>query len=150
VFAVVATQGDDDERALRAALALEPAYLGVIASPTRAEHLREGLLAAGESRDAVARIRGPAGLDIGAGAPEEIALSVLAEIVQVRRSAGAERPVEAPEREAVDPVCGMTVAIRGARHTATFGGATFYFCCGGCRERFAADPAQYAVVGEAT
>lgn len=152
VFAVVATQGDDDERALRAALALEPAYLGVIASPTRAEHLRESLLASGQSPDAVARIRGPAGLDIGAGAPEEIALSVLAEIVQVRRSARGGRPAEASDagREAVDPVCGMTVAMDGARHTATFAGATFYFCCGGCRERFSADPAQYAAVGGAT
>lgn len=153
VFAVVATQGEDDESALRAALRLLPAYLGVIASPTRAEHLRESLLAAGASPDAVAGVRGPAGLDIGAAAPEEIALSVLAEIVQLRR-AGA--PREAPaaaapvERAAPDPVCGMTVAVRGARYTATYAGTTFYFCCGGCRERFAADPARYAAVGGVT
>lgn len=148
-FAIVATQGEDDEGALRAALRLEPAYVGVIASPTRSAHLRQSLLASGASPDAVARIRGPAGVDIGAGAPEEIALSVLAEIVQVRRAA-AVREAPAAAREALDPVCGMTVSIPGARHTATFGGTTFYFCCGGCRERFSADPARYAAVGGAT
>ena len=78
----------------------------------------DALRAEGVADDALARVRTPAGLDIGARTHAEIALSILAELVQARRRAGraggrgrcAPRP-----REAVDPVCGMTVRGR-ARH----------------------------------
>jgi xanthine dehydrogenase accessory factor len=91
----------------------------------------------------------PAGLDIGARTPEEIALSVMAQIVERRRRqarAAPEpkaEPVE-PPREAIDPVCGMTVAIARARHSAEVRGRAYYFCCAGCRTKFLADPARYA------
>lgn len=151
-FAVVATLGEGDEEAIRAALGLEPVYLGVVASSRRFAEMREMLLAGGVDAAALDRIRSPAGLDLGARSPEEIALSILAEIVQVRRSevpqeAEAEAESETrsePPTEALDPICGMTVEIAGARHTAEHEGLTFYFCCGGCRERFLADPERYA------
>jgi xanthine dehydrogenase accessory factor len=152
-YAVVATMGEDDEGALRAALALEPSYLGVVASSRRFAGIRETLLARGVDAGALDRVKSPAGLDLGARAPEEIALAVLAEIVQARRAGAAvaagvepsepEAPAEIPSR-ATDPICGMGVEVSGARHTAEHGGATFYFCCGGCRERFLADPERYA------
>lgn len=47
---------------------------------------------------------------------------------------------------AIDPVCGMTVSIAGARHTLAYQGRTFYFCCAPCRETFAREPARYAAV----
>lgn len=156
-FAVVATMGEGDEEAIRAALGLDPAYLGVVASARRFAQMRETLVAGGVDAAALDRVRSPAGLDLGARTPEEIALSILAEIVQVRRSAPAvegieleaeagapaEAPTETPT-EAIDPICGMTVQIASARHTAEHGGATYYFCCGGCRERFLAEPERYA------
>src|SRR5262249_12957223 len=92
-------------------------------------------------------IHAPAGLDIGARTPEEIALSVMAEIVQQRHAAPATaRPerAHADRRESVDPVCGMTVAVAGARHAAEVGGRHYYCCCAGCRTTFLADPARYA------
>jgi xanthine dehydrogenase accessory factor len=143
-FAVVATLGEDDEAAIREALALAPDYLGVVASARRFAEMRRTLLAQGVAAAALDAIRCPAGLDIGARTPEEIALSVLAEIVQRRRAAAPrEAPVAAPA-QAVDPICGMTVEIAGARHTAEHAGRTFYFCCGGCRGKFLAEPERYA------
>jgi xanthine dehydrogenase accessory factor len=91
----------------------------------------------------------PAGLDIGARTPEEIALSVMAQIVERRRRPAQtalernESPPAEPPREAIDPVCGMTVAIAGARHSAEVKGRMYYFCCSGCRTKFLADPARY-------
>ncbi len=149
-FAVVATLGQHDEEAARAALALDPAYIGVVASRTRFAQIRETLLAGGVSAAAIDRIANPAGLDIGARAPEEVALSILAEIVKVRRAAMETMDAKpqavsdpSPALEARDPVCGMTVTISTAKHKAEHGGRTYYFCCGGCRERFVAAPDRY-------
>jgi xanthine dehydrogenase accessory factor len=82
-------------------------------------------------RAAVERVHAPAGLDIGAKTPEEIALSVMAQIVQQRRNRNVALPAEA-----IDPICGMSVAVAGARHVAEVEGKTYYFCCAGCRTKF--------------
>lgn len=149
VFAVVATQGQWDEEAIRAALHHEPEYLGVVASPKRFAELR-ALLATPASEAALSRIKSPAGLDLGARLPEEIAVSILAEIVKERRAAAsssAEPPASETSRdEATDPVCGMTVRVQGARHVAQHHGRDFFFCCAGCRERFLAAPEKYVGV----
>jgi xanthine dehydrogenase accessory factor len=149
-FTVVATMGEGDEEAIRAALALEPAYLGVVASAKRFATMRDTLLARGVPAAALDRIRCPAGLKIGARTPEEIALSILAEIVERQRAKpeAVEAPAQTAEpavpTEAIDPICNMTVTIATARHTAEHAGRTWYFCCGGCRERFLANPGAYA------
>jgi xanthine dehydrogenase accessory factor len=129
---LVGTMGDEDLEVLQKVLRAEPAYVGVIASRKRFAQVRETLIACGLPRAAVERVHAPAGLDIGARAPEEIALSVMAQIVQERR-----KPVvhEAPV-EATDPICGMKVAVAGARHVAEVQGTKYYFCCAGCRTRF--------------
>lgn len=153
LFAVVATMGQRDEEAAATAIALDPAYLGVVASRSRGAEIRTALAARGVDEAALARIKSPAGLDLGARGPEEIALSILAEIVQVRRAAEAADSSEAaasaapaaPGRgEEVDPICGMTVTVGAATPSAEHAGRTFYFCCGGCRERFLADPDRHA------
>jgi xanthine dehydrogenase accessory factor len=125
--------GDEDLEVLQKVLRGEPAYVGVIASRRRFDQVRETLIACGVPRAAVERVAAPAGLDIGARTPEEIALSVMAQIVQEKRK----KPVEEKKpEEAVDPICGMTVAVAGARHSAEVGGKTYYFCCAGCRTKF--------------
>jgi xanthine dehydrogenase accessory factor len=147
LFVVVATLGQHDEEATLAAMAVDPAYLGVVASRKRFSQIRETLVERGASSDGLNRITNPAGLDIGARAPEEVALSILAEIVQVRRAAMEQAretdPATRP-REERDPVCGMTVLVDAAQHHAVHGGRTYYFCCGGCRERFMAAPDRFA------
>jgi xanthine dehydrogenase accessory factor len=150
-FAVVATMGERDEDALTAAVASGAGYVGVVASGRRFAQVRDVLRARGATEAVLSRAKNPAGLDIGAQTPEEIAVSILAEIVQVRRRApetaahpAGALPVAAV-REEVDPVCGMRVAVAGARHTAEALGRTWYFCCGGCRERFLSEPERHAV-----
>ncbi len=150
---LVATMGEGDLEAIEAALSRAPAYLGVIASAKRFAQLRDALLARGVAREALERIAAPAGLDIGARTPEEIALSIMAQIVERRRRAAAQAPQaesarpHEPAQEAVDPVCGMSVTIAGARHTAQVRGITYYFCCAGCRTKFLADSARYLSAG---
>jgi xanthine dehydrogenase accessory factor len=146
LFAVVATMGENDEDAVAAALSLQPTYLGVVASKKRFAQLRDTLIGRGIAAEALERIKSPAGLDLGARLPEEVALSILAEVVQLQRlrvdaSAGAE-PAP-PEVEELDPVCGMTVVVAGARHVGEHAGRFFYFCNARCREKFLATPERY-------
>jgi len=146
---VVATHGRFDEDALEQALRSEAGYVSLVASPKRAGAVLEALQARGVSADGLSRLRAPAGLDLGAVTPEEIAVSILAEIIRVRRSRPpGTRTDEADgelvvDRDAHDPICGMTVEIAKAPYSSEVGGRWFYFCGAGCRTRFEADPARY-------
>src|SRR5687768_12208031 len=137
---VVASHGRGEEPALTAALRLGVPYVGLIASRIRGAAVLASLDVADDQR---ARVHSPAGLDIGGRTASEIALSVLAEIVQERRA--AERHARPPvPASAIDPVCGMTVAAVGSSPHVTIDGATTWFCCEGCRTAFQKDPARYA------
>lgn len=147
-FFVVASAGHYDEDALAAALGTPARYIGLVASRRRARAVLEVLRARGVPEAELARIRNPAGLDIGAATQEEIAVSILAEVVaEYRRglweeAAGAVRAAEPPQL-ARDPVCGMDVEVATARHVAEHAGRTLYFCCPHCRHRFLQDPERY-------
>ena len=95
-FAVVATQGRGDLRALQVALARVGGHVAFVGSHRKGAVLRAALLAAGADPERVARLRAPAGLDIGAVTPEEIALSIVAELVEVRRRGQSVRPATPP------------------------------------------------------
>jgi xanthine dehydrogenase accessory factor len=140
---VVASMGQADENTLEVALAGEAGYVGLVASAKRGSAVLADLRNRGLDEETLARIRCPAGLDLGPSSQEEIAVAILAELVAWRHTkpSSAAELVEAVE--AVDPVCGMTVAIAGARETAVHEGRTYYFCGAGCRARFEADPARY-------
>ncbi len=84
-FIVISTQGRGDEVALRAAVALEAAYVAFVGSRRKMAALREKLIAGGVAAAALDRVKAPAGLDLGAITPEEIAMSILAEITIERR-----------------------------------------------------------------
>jgi xanthine dehydrogenase accessory factor len=136
---LIATMGDEDLELLQKVLASDPAYVGVVASRKRFEHVRETLAACGMARAALDRVFAPAGLDLGARTPEEIALSVMAQIVQQRRAHSKIPPLKISSRdgkEAIDPICGMSVTVATARHTAEVKGTKYYFCCAGCRSKF--------------
>jgi xanthine dehydrogenase accessory factor len=136
-WVVVATHGRFDEDALAHALRGEARYVSLVASPKRAAAVRESLQARGVAPEGLARLKAPAGLDLGAVTPEEIAVSILAEIVQARRSAApAAAPVARTAAEARDPICGMLVEIATAVHRSEARGETVYFCCRHCKETF--------------
>jgi len=136
-WVVVATHGRFDEDALAHALRSRARYVSLVASPKRTAAVREALQARGVAQDALARLKAPAGLDLGAVTPEEIAVSILAEIVQQRRRAKPALKMAArAAAEARDPICGMLVEIATAVHRSEAGGETVYFCCRHCKETF--------------
>ncbi len=147
-YVVVASHGNYDEEALEAALKTDASYIALVSSSRRAEALLHYLRESGYPQETLAHVKYPAGLDFGAETPEEIALSILAEIVQIRRRPAdlLHRPQdESPQAaaEAIDPVCGMAVDIATARYTSKLDGATFYFCCAGCKRTFDQQPKVY-------
>ena len=148
--AVVASQGHYDEDALRVILSTGAAYVGLVASRTRGAAVLKALAA--DAVGNVDTVRNPAGLDLGARTPPEVALSILAEIVQMRPATTLAEPAAAPTTgsaadapaTAIDPVCHMDVEIATARYTANVDGTMHYFCCAGCRTQFLEDPARFA------
>ncbi len=138
---VVASHGRDEEAALERALRDGVPYVGLVASPRRGA----AVLASLDVDDALReRVRTPAGLDIGAYTAEEIALSILAEIVAVRRQRVAPPAPAPPPATAVDPICGMEILVTDATPRLEHDGAAVYFCCEGCRSTYAADPVRHA------
>ena len=168
-YVVVASQGIWDEEAVGLALTREASYVGLVASPTRANVVREWLreeTTIGEER--IAALRAPCGLDLGAETADEIALSILAELVQVRRGRADFVASPGPATVAAgipaaitlepvvddivleDPVCGMTVDRAHARHLAEHDGVVYAFCSIGCRTRFIKEPVTYLTADPAT
>lgn len=144
---VCASHGRDEEDVLTDALAAGVEYVGLVASRKRGE----GVVASLDVDEAArGRVHTPAGLDIGARTPEEVALSILAEIVAERRRTTG-RPVQEPGAAetgqrpgtAIDPVCGMTVATLETSLHLDHEGTRYWFCGSGCLRAFAADPSGY-------
>jgi xanthine dehydrogenase accessory factor len=146
-FVVVSTQGQHDEEALENALGSEASYVAFVASKVKAAKILDYLKERGLSSTRLGQLKAPAGLDIHASSPEEIAVSILAEIIQENRSGTAKQKREVERavarQEAKDPICGMMVDIGEARHKSEFRGNAFYFCCAGCKQKFDKQPEQY-------
>ena len=106
--------GHGDEDALAAALERGTGYVGLVASARRATVVLDELRERGVDEEALARVRSPAGLDLGPSTQAEIAVAVLAELVAWRH--GRTIVPAAPEL-AIDPVCGMEVAVGAAKET---------------------------------
>jgi xanthine dehydrogenase accessory factor len=143
---VVATQGHGDEDVIEQAVRALPAYVGLVASRRRGEAVLGYLADRGVPKDLLGRVRVPVGLDLGHTSHREIAVAILAELVQLRAAGAliADHPVAAttPSR-AIDPVCGMTVPADRTSRTFEYGGVSYYFCSVGCRTAFERDPASY-------
>jgi xanthine dehydrogenase accessory factor len=153
---VVATQGHGDEDMIERAAALRPAYLGLVASRRRAEAVLGYLAERGVPQDQLDRVHAPAGLDLGRTTHEEMAVAILAELIQLRASGAlADVPAHVPAHqaepgleltlaEAIDPVCGMTVQPGASAMPLEHDGVTYYFCCAGCHRAFEENPDAYA------
>ena len=142
--AVVASQGHYDDEALEALLRCGLGYVGLLASRKRGAAVLGSIAKDGIPPERRAAVHIPAGLAIGARKPAQVAVSILAEIVQ----SAAERrmPDAAAQSEpacAIDPICGMDVEIASARHRAAFEGAEYFFCSSHCRAAFEAEPLRF-------
>jgi len=138
---VIASHGGPEAELIRTALDNGVGYIGLVASKVRGASILNELELSDVER---ARIHTPVGLPIGAKTPAEIAVSIAAELIAAVRDGSLIRPatpVNDGAREAVDPVCGMTVPIGPATEHLELGGADYWFCCPGCRTAFAAGKA---------
>ena len=143
---VVATQGHGDEEAVERAAAAGPAYLGLVASERRGAAVLGYLADRGVPPDRLDQVKAPAGLDLGRTSHREIAVAILAELVQLRAAgllAGAAPARASVPATATDPVCGMTVTAGPGSYPVEHDGITYYFCSAGCRQQFAGNPAAY-------
>ena len=144
-FIVVSTQGEGDEEALEQAARSSAENVAFVASKVKARKVLEYLRS-----ERVSQIRAPAGLEIRAASPEEIAVSILAEIIQLRGHRA--KPIAEPQQSALpvlnkdarDPVCGMMVNVSGAKYKSEHQGSQVYFCCAGCKQAFDRQPDKYA------
>src|SRR5215469_2099836 len=167
---IVATQGHGDEEAVEQAVAARPAYLGLVGSRRRGAAVLGYLADRGLPAAQLDQVHVPAGLDLGHISHQEIAVAILAELVQLRASgalagaagAASVRNTTAPAdagttgapaatgratpvpAQAVDPVCEMTVPATAASFPLAHDGVTYYFCSTNCRRTFEQDPAAYA------
>jgi xanthine dehydrogenase accessory factor len=160
-YGVVATMGLYDSEGLMALSHWSLRYLGLVTSPKRWLTVRSGLEMARAPKEFIDFIKAPAGLDIGAVGAKEVALSILAEIVERRRrdvnvlweGQPEDRTTEAEKqpandghtisRKVEDPVCGMTVDLEKTLFRVELDGTTYGFCCSGCRDRFAQEPEAF-------
>jgi xanthine dehydrogenase accessory factor len=142
---VIASHGRDETEPLAAALRASVPYVGLVASRKRGEAVLGSIDVCGSMK---ARVRTPAGLDIGARTSQEIALSILADIVAARprpsgRTVGDDTGSTSTLATGIDPVCNMTVvAIESSLHL-DHDGERFWFCGSGCLRAFANDPGAY-------
>lgn len=141
-FVVVATMGNRDEEGILSVAGTRPRYLGLVASKKKSQALFEYARANGATDADIAAITCPAGIEIGSETLPEIALSVAAELVRVRRTTAEPVIESAPalETTAIDPICGMTVDIENAKYTSVSDGQTIYFCCLRCKETYDRPP----------
>ncbi len=132
---VVAAHGNDELATLRAGLEARVRYVGLVASRRRGTAVIEELRAAGMADELLARLETPAGLDIGARTPAEVALSIVARIVELRRTGPEAEQADSPVT-ATDPVCGMTVVVGADTLSLEDHGESVYFCSAGCLQAF--------------
>ena len=151
-YIVVSTQGEQDEEALEQACRTEVAYISFVASDAKSHKIFESLAGKGTPPERLRRIRAPAGLRLGGLSPQEIALSILAEIVQVRKTEPPRSELNKPSErkqtrpEAIDPVCGMSVEPGISEYVSEYRGETYYFCCAGCQQEFDLHPGNHLAI----
>ncbi len=157
-FIVVCTQGEDDEKSLKTAISFNTNYLGFVSSRRKATSIYNMLRQMGVDNDQLSKIKTPAGIDINAKTPEEVAISILAEIIQIKREGQQKesenklkmpepitQSVELQEDLYINPVCNIPVQKSTAKHVLEYNGDKVYFCCDGCKVSFEAEPEKYIV-----
>lgn len=159
-YVIVTTQGEDDELSVRKALQTAVKYVGFVASAKKSEDIRKYLLDQGISEKRITALRSPVGLDINAKLASEVAISILAEVIDHFRNGNAadtmpvheastgkaeETPAAGKFEEDyyINPVCNVPVSKKNPKHIIEYQGENVYFCCDGCKVSFEQEPAKY-------
>ena len=151
-YIVVCTQGEGDAEALKKALSIGSSYLSFVASRKKANAIYTEVRGMGATFDQLKTIKTPAGLDIGAKMPDEVAISILAEIIKHYRVATESVPVNEEQKGEItiknedfyiNPVCNIPVQKSTAKHIVAYKDQKVYFCCDGCKVSFEKSPEKY-------
>ncbi len=159
-YIIVTTQGEDDDLSVRKALQTSVRYVGFVASKKKAEDIKNYLQSIGISSDRIGKLRSPVGLDINAKLASEVAISILAEVIDHFRNGNASEnmPVHEPQEASVkttpaadkfeedyyiNPVCQVPVSKKNPKHIVEYQGEKVYFCCDGCKVSFENSPEKY-------
>lgn len=149
-FVVVCTQGEQDEESLHAALNTKPRYISFVSSRKKANSILMALKKRDVPHDELVKVNTPAGIDINAKTPHEVAISILAQIIQEKRSdsdesssSGLAQDLKEAEDLYINPVCKIPVQKSTAKHIIEHNGEKVYFCCDGCKTSFEKEPDLY-------
>jgi len=146
-YVVVCTQGEGDTETLEKAIALEQPYLAFVSSRRKASTIFSELLAKGIPQSSFKHIKTPAGLDIGAKLPEEVAISILAQIIQAFRLGDEVQKTSKVELQNDDyymnPVCNLPIQKSSAKYVLEHNNQQVYFCCDNCKTLFEKEPELY-------
>lgn len=161
-YIIVTTQGEDDELSVKKALETAAGYVGFVASAKKAEDLKTYLNEQNIPDERIAQLKSPVGLDINAKLASEVAISILAEIIDHFRNGNARASMPAhssatdssegerspaedkfAEEFYINPVCQVPVSKKNPKHIVKYKGESVYFCCDGCKVSFEKNPSQY-------
>lgn len=160
-YIIVTTQGEDDELSVKKAMQTSVAYVGFVASAKKSEDIKAYLKSEGISDERIAQLRSPVGLDINAKLSSEVAISILAEVIDHFRNGNAVEHIPVHEKVTttesistpaadkfaedyyINPVCQVPVSKKNPKHIVEYQGEKVYFCCDGCKVSFEAEPAKY-------
>jgi xanthine dehydrogenase accessory factor len=159
-YIIVTTQGEDDELSVKKALLSSAKYVGFVASIKKSEDIREYLAKEGISQERINQLRSPVGLDINAKLASEVAISILAEVIdhfrkENKSDTGCCDTVVSEQTSAIgdqdkfseeyyiNPVCQVPVSKKNPKHIVEYQGEKVYFCCDGCKVSFDKNPSQY-------
>ncbi len=149
-YTIVCTQGEGDLESLHKAINMDCQYLAFVSSRKKAQAIFTDLRDRGVTFDQLQTIKTPAGLDLGAKLPEEVAVSILAEIIKQFRlesktdSNGTAQTLEVPNDEYyMNPVCNIPIQKSTAKYILEHAGQKVYFCCDGCKVSFEKEPSKY-------
>ena len=157
-YIVVSTQGEYDEEALENAVKMRVPYIGFVSSKKKSRAVFKYLVDSGIKEDVLEQVHTPAGLDIKAKLPEEVALSILAEIVTARRGPASKVEDDGKEVQGtagtmkvqLDIICGMSVDPSSTKFISEFQGKQYFFCSAHCKHVFDKGPEKALVESQET
>lgn len=149
-FTIVCTQGENDAGALRQAIRSGSDYVAFVSSMRKANAIYRELMEQGVTAEELQKVKTPAGMNINAKLPEEVAISILAEIISIFRkentsSAGKAEAQLNMKEYFINPVCNVPIQRSTAKHIIKYKDIDYYFCCDGCKISFEADPEKYSI-----